>query len=74
MEEEFDPFPFNMSDFVTVDEVGEETDFPNSQSTTVPMETTAEDTPKCVQKDEDVVLFFYEITQNPYWNCYWNDI
>lgn len=59
-----------MSDFVTVDEVGEETDLP-SQSTTVPMETTAEDTPKCVQKDEDVVLYFiFFLTQNPYgcWN------
>lgn len=39
-EEECDEFPFNMSDFVTVDEVGDVTDLPRSPSPAVPMETT----------------------------------
>lgn len=58
-EEEFDEFPFNMSDFVTVDEVGDVTDLPRSPSPTVPMETTEgrEDTPTSVQKDAPGVHF-----------------
>lgn len=37
-EEQFDDFPFNMSDFVTVDEVGDVNDLPCA-----PMETTEEE-------------------------------
>ncbi|XP_073333079.1 uncharacterized protein [Pagrus major] len=53
VEEEFDEFPFNMSDFVTVDEVGDVTDLPHSPSPTVPMENTEgrEDDPTSVPKD-----------------------
>lgn len=49
-EEEEGEFPFNMSDFVTVDEVGDVTDLPCSPSA-VPMETTegGEDAPTSVQ-------------------------
>ncbi|KAM9363183.1 uncharacterized protein ABDE67_013971 isoform 2-T2 [Symphorus nematophorus] len=49
-EEECDEFPFNLSDFVTVDEVGDVTDLPSSPS---PMETTEEreDAPSSVQQD-----------------------
>ncbi|XP_070778079.1 zinc finger protein 638-like [Enoplosus armatus] len=45
--EDLDEFPFNMSDFVTVDEVGDVTDLPCSPSPAVPMETTegGEDAP-----------------------------
>lgn len=50
-EDEFDQFIFNMSDFVTVDEVGDVTDLPHALSPTVPMETTEEDAPTLVQKD-----------------------
>ncbi|XP_034749834.1 zinc finger protein 638-like [Etheostoma cragini] len=53
-EEEFDDFPFNMSDFVTVDEVGDVTDLPcSSPSPSVPMETTdgGEDAPTSFQQD-----------------------
>ncbi|XP_041640582.1 zinc finger protein 638-like [Cheilinus undulatus] len=39
-EEEFDDFPFNMSDFVTVDEVGDVADLANSPSIAAPMETS----------------------------------
>lgn len=39
MEEEED-FPFNMSDFVTVDEVGDVNELPCSPPPAVPMETT----------------------------------
>lgn len=49
-EEEFDQFIFNMSDFVTLDEVGDVTDLPHAPSPT-PMETTEEDPPTLVQKD-----------------------
>ncbi|KAG7235857.1 hypothetical protein INR49_002054 [Caranx melampygus] len=51
-EEEEEEFPFNMSDFVTVDEVGDVTDLP-SPSPDVPMETTegGEDAPTSVQQD-----------------------
>lgn len=52
-EEECDEFPFNLSDFVTVDEVGDVTDLPSSPPPTVPMETTEErqDAPSSVQQD-----------------------
>ncbi|KAA8594410.1 hypothetical protein FQN60_011545 [Etheostoma spectabile] len=53
-EEEFDDFPFNMSDFVTVDEVGDVTDLPGSSpSPSVPMETTdgGEDAPTSFQQN-----------------------
>ncbi|GAA6228710.1 zinc finger protein 638-like [Lates japonicus] len=52
VEEEDEEFPFNLSDFVTVDEVGD-TDLPRSPSPVVPMETTegGEDTPTSVQQD-----------------------
>lgn len=53
MEEESDEFPFNMSDFVTVDEVGDVTDLPSAPSPTVPMETSegGEDATTSVQED-----------------------
>nr|XP_046255786.1 zinc finger protein 638-like isoform X2 [Scatophagus argus] len=50
-EDESDEFPFNMSDFVTVDEVGDVTDLPCSPSPTAPMETIEEDSPTSVRKD-----------------------
>ncbi|XP_078138864.1 uncharacterized protein LOC139914575 [Centroberyx gerrardi] len=56
-EEEFDDFPFDMGDFVTVDEVGDVTDLPNSPPPLpppVPMEASeegAEDTPASAQQD-----------------------
>ncbi|KAM7393529.1 hypothetical protein PAMP_020392 [Pampus punctatissimus] len=48
-EEEFDDFPFNMSDFVTVDEVGDVADLPHSASPDIPVETT--DAPTSAQQD-----------------------
>ncbi|KAM7009668.1 uncharacterized protein LKV04_001604 [Tautogolabrus adspersus] len=53
-EEDIDEFPFNLSDFVTVDEVGDVTDLPASPSSDVPMETTdgQEDDPVSVQKED----------------------
>ncbi|XP_068582772.1 zinc finger protein 638-like isoform X1 [Cebidichthys violaceus] len=53
VEEEFDDFPFNLSDFVTVDEVGDVNDLPSSPSPSVPMETTegGEDAPSSVQQE-----------------------
>ncbi|KAM7418332.1 hypothetical protein PAMA_015789 [Pampus argenteus] len=48
-EEEVDDFPFNMSDFVTVDEVGDVADLPLSDSPDIPMETT--DAPTSAQHD-----------------------
>uniref|UniRef100_A0A3B5BE80 Zinc finger protein 638-like n=1 Tax=Stegastes partitus TaxID=144197 RepID=A0A3B5BE80_9TELE len=51
-EEECDEFPFNMSDFVTLDEVGDVTDLPRSPSA-VAMETSEgpEDASTSVQQD-----------------------
>lgn len=51
--DEEEVFPLNMSDFVTVDEVGDVTELPSSPSPTVPMETTegGEDGPTSVQLD-----------------------
>lgn len=54
-EEEFDDFPFNLSDFVTVDEVGDVTDLPSAPSPSVPMETTEEEAPASVQEDAEEV-------------------
>ncbi|XP_034543401.1 zinc finger protein 638-like isoform X2 [Notolabrus celidotus] len=53
-DEECDDFPFNLSDFVTVDEVGDVTDLPDSPSPAAPMEMTEgeEDAPSLVQKDD----------------------
>ncbi|KAM6941936.1 uncharacterized protein PEZ65_003905 isoform 4-T4 [Lycodopsis pacificus] len=53
MVQECDDFPFNLSDFVTVDEVGDVNDLPASPSPSVPMETTAggEDAPTSVQQE-----------------------
>lgn len=56
-EEEFDPFPFNMSDFVTVDEVGDVGNLPLPPSPTTAMETSQEDPPTPVQKDTQMVLY-----------------
>uniref|UniRef100_A0A672Y8G9 Zinc finger protein 638-like n=1 Tax=Sphaeramia orbicularis TaxID=375764 RepID=A0A672Y8G9_9TELE len=54
-EEQFDDFPFNMNDFVTVDEVGDVNDLPCPPCPTVPMETTGEEeednAPQSVQED-----------------------
>ena len=50
MDEE-EEFPFNLSDFVTVDEVGDVTDLPRSPSPVTPMETTE------VQQDTSEVHF-----------------
>lgn len=57
-EEEEEEFPFNMSDFVTVDEVGDVTDLP-SPSPDVPTETTEgeEDALTSVQQDPPEVFF-----------------
>lgn len=48
-----DEFPFNMSDFVTVDEVGDVTDLPDSPPAAVLMEIAEEgkDSATAVQKD-----------------------
>ncbi|KAG8014972.1 RNA-binding protein 20 [Nibea albiflora] len=66
-EEDDDDFPFNLSDFVTVDEVGDVNDLPNSPSPTVPMETTGEgeDGQSHVQKDtpEDVCHVIMEVME-----------
>ncbi|XP_060908904.1 zinc finger protein 638-like [Labrus mixtus] len=53
-EEDFDEFPFNFSDFVTVDEVGDVADLPASPSSDVPMETKdgEEHAPVSVQKED----------------------
>ncbi|XP_031723012.1 zinc finger protein 638-like isoform X2 [Anarrhichthys ocellatus] len=53
MVEECVDFPFNLSDFVTVDEVGDVNDLPSSPSPSVPMETTegGEDAPTSVQQE-----------------------
>lgn len=52
-EEAFDDFPFNMSDFVTVDEVGDVADLPSPPPPSVLMETTAggEDAHTSVQQN-----------------------
>ncbi|XP_028265849.1 zinc finger protein 638-like [Parambassis ranga] len=52
-EEEPDEFPFNLSDFVTLDEVGDVTDLPDSPPPTVPMESSegVEDAPTSIQQD-----------------------
>nr|XP_057944397.1 zinc finger protein 638-like [Doryrhamphus excisus]XP_057944405.1 zinc finger protein 638-like [Doryrhamphus excisus] len=52
MDEDFDSFPFNMSDFVTVDEVGDVADFPHSPPLSAPEETTEQeqDSPTCVSQ------------------------
>lgn len=65
LEEELDAFPFNMSDFVTLDEVGDVTDLPHSPSPTVPMQDNKnaegrEDDPTSVPKDApEVHVMFY---------------
>nr|XP_020464649.1 zinc finger protein 638-like isoform X2 [Monopterus albus] len=50
---EEEEFPFNLSDFVTLDEVGDVTDLPCSPSPTALVETTEgeDDTPASVQQD-----------------------
>ncbi|XP_037327154.2 zinc finger protein 638-like isoform X2 [Pungitius pungitius] len=52
VDEEFDGFPFNLSDFVTVDEVGDVNDLPSATFPSVPMETAegGEDAPTSVQQ------------------------
>lgn len=55
-EEEFDPFSFNMSDFVTVDEVGDVANLPLPPSATTAMETSQEDPPTPTQRDTQMVL------------------
>ncbi|XP_059190582.1 zinc finger protein 638-like isoform X2 [Centropristis striata] len=52
-EEQLDDFPFNMSDFVTVDEVGDVTDLPSPPPPSVPLETTegGEDASTSIQQD-----------------------
>ncbi|XP_024866227.1 zinc finger protein 638 isoform X3 [Kryptolebias marmoratus] len=58
--EDEEEFPFNMSDFVTVDEVGDVTDLPFSSLPTVHVETSQEqsDSPKTGQHDvpEDTLV------------------
>nr|XP_040043536.1 zinc finger protein 638-like isoform X2 [Gasterosteus aculeatus aculeatus] len=58
VDEEFDDFPFNLSDFVTVDEVGDVNDLPSSTSPSVPMETAegGEDAPTSVQQESPGVM------------------
>ncbi|KAF0037976.1 hypothetical protein F2P81_010850 [Scophthalmus maximus] len=53
-EEEEEEFPFNMSDFVTVDEVGDVSDLAPSPSPVISMETTegGEDAPTSVQQND----------------------
>ncbi|XP_061889484.1 zinc finger protein 638-like [Entelurus aequoreus] len=65
MDGDFDSFPFNMSEFVTVDEVGDVIDFPNSPPAAAPEDTTKQeqqDSPTCVPQSalEDTPL---EITE-----------
>lgn len=59
-EEDFDPFPFNMCDFVTVDEVGDVADLPLPlplpPSPTTAVETPQEDPPAPEPKDPQTVL------------------
>ncbi|KAM8879355.1 uncharacterized protein AB9W97_014755 isoform 2-T3 [Spinachia spinachia] len=60
VDEQFDDFPFNLSDFVTVDEVGDVNDLPWSTSPCVPMETTegGEDAPTSVHQETPGVTPF----------------
>ncbi|XP_061736832.1 zinc finger protein 638-like isoform X2 [Nerophis ophidion] len=65
MDGDFDSFPLNMSEFVTVDEVGDVFDFPNSPAAAAPEDTTKQeqqDSPTCVPQSarEDTTL---EITE-----------
>lgn len=62
-EEEFDPFPFNMSDFVTVDEVGDVADLPLPPSPTTAMETAQVDPPAPVETDAQVVQYLTDDTR-----------
>lgn len=55
-EEELDPFPFNLSDFVTVDEVGDVAELPLPPSPTPAMETSLEDAPTPVQTQTEPFL------------------
>lgn len=71
MEEESEEFPFNMSDFVTVDEVGDVTDLPRSPSPTVPMETAEEDAPPSVQSDTEAVQYFINHKSFSTWLLRW---
>lgn len=52
-----------MSDFVTVDEVGDVADLPLPPSPTVAMETSPEDPPALVQKDAQTVPHFRDETE-----------
>lgn len=51
-----------MSDFVTVDEVGDVADLPLPPSPTVAMETSPEDPPTLAQKDVETVPHFIDET------------
>lgn len=55
-EEEFDAFPFNMSDFVTLDEVGDVADLPLPPSPTTAMETSQEAPPTAAEHDAQMVI------------------
>lgn len=54
-EEKEEEFPFNMSDFVTVDEVGDVTDLPCSPSPTVAADPTQEDTSSSIPNNASKV-------------------
>ncbi|XP_061844367.1 uncharacterized protein [Nerophis lumbriciformis] len=61
MDGDFDSFPLNMSEFVTVDEVGDVIDFPHSPPAAAPEDTTKQeqqDSPTCVPQSarEDTPL------------------
>lgn len=60
-EEEFDPFPINLSDFVTVDEVGDVADLPLPPSPTPAMETLPEGAPTLVQSH--TILFLTALSE-----------
>lgn len=51
-----------MSDFVTVDEVGDVADLPLPPSPTVAMETSPEDPPTLAQQDVETVPHFIDQT------------
>lgn len=60
-EEEFDPFPVNLSDFVTVDEVGDVADLPLPPSPSPAMDTSPAGAPTPVQPH--TVLFLTALSE-----------
>lgn len=61
LQEDEEDFPFNMSDFVTVDEVGDVAELPSFASPTVHEETSQDQSvsPKPAQQDVPEVQFSF---------------